>query len=95
MIEAAGADGVDEGFGDVLLADHFGERLRPVFAVERECHVVLLLVAPRRYGSSGGAVLAAAPPARRRCHGARSAVPRGGALARLQPGYGLGPTFCG
>jgi hypothetical protein len=43
VVEAAGADGVDERFGDVFLADDFGEGLRPVFAVQRECHVILLL----------------------------------------------------
>jgi hypothetical protein len=43
VVEAPGADGVDERFGDVLLADDFGEGLRPVFAVQRECHVILQL----------------------------------------------------
>ena len=43
VVEAPGADGVDERLGDVFLADDFGEGLRPVFAVQRECHVILLL----------------------------------------------------
>src|SRR5690606_11757570 len=45
VVEAPGADRVDERLGDVLLADDFGEGLRPVFAVQRECHGFLQLCA--------------------------------------------------
>ncbi len=45
VVQAPGADRVDERLGDVLLADDFGEGLRPVFAVQRECHGFLQLCA--------------------------------------------------
>ncbi|GAA2141055.1 hypothetical protein GALLR39Z86_05050 [Glycomyces algeriensis] len=65
MVEPPGPDRVDERFGDVLLAYDLGEGLRPVFAVQRECHVFLLLagalpflpgygLAPTYGGATGG-----------------------------------------
>ncbi len=51
MVEAAGAQRLRQRLGDVLLADDLGERPRPVFPVERECH--LRLLRPRVRGRAG------------------------------------------
>ena len=38
MVEPAAAQCLGQRLGNVLLADHLAERLRPVLAVERQCH---------------------------------------------------------
>jgi len=57
---AAGADGIAQRAGDVLLADHFREGLRPAFARQN-------LVAHRRCLSSQSSVTAGQHAARREC----------------------------
>ena len=52
VVGAAGLQGARQRLGHVLLADHLGQRARPVGPVERQCHVAHPNGARRQHGTA-------------------------------------------